>query len=81
MRLLRTVFRLARASRWWINNVDVTVIAEDLRIAPFRKEMTAALAELLDCEQVSVKATTTDGMGFIGKGEGIAVAAVVAVTI
>lgn len=81
MRLLRTVFRLARASRWWINNVDVTVIAEDLRIAPFRKEMTVALAELLDCEQVSVKATTTDGMGFIGKGEGIAVAAVVTVTI
>lgn len=81
MRLLRTVFRLARASRWWINNVDVTVIAEDLRIAPFRKEMTASLAELLDCEQVSVKATTTDGMGFIGKGEGIAVAAVVTVTI
>jgi 2-C-methyl-D-erythritol 2,4-cyclodiphosphate synthase len=81
MRMLLTVFRLARASRWWINNVDVTVIAEDLRIAPFRKEIAEALGAILECEQVSVKATSTDGMGFIGKGEGLAVAAVVTVTI
>lgn len=81
MRLLLRVFRLARASRWWINNVDVTVIAEDVRIAPFRKQIGEALVDLLECEQVSVKATTTDGMGFIGRSEGLAVAAVVTVTI
>lgn len=81
MRLLLRVFRLARASRWWINNVDVTVIAEDVRIAPFRKQIAGALAELLECEQVSVKASTTDGMGFIGRSEGLAVVAVVTVTI
>ena len=81
MRLLLTVFRLARASRWWINNVDVTVIAEDVRISPFRKPMEQALSELLECEHVSVKATTTDGMGWLGRAEGLAVAAVVTVTI
>jgi 2-C-methyl-D-erythritol 2,4-cyclodiphosphate synthase len=81
MRMLLTVFRLARASRWWINNVDVTVMAEDVPIAPYRKQIVAALSGILECEEVSVKATTTDGMGFIGKGEGLAVAAVVTVTI
>lgn len=81
MRMLLTVFRLARASRWWINNVDVTVIAEDLMIAPYRGQIAEALATLLECEEVSVKATTTDRMGFLGRSEGLAVAAVVTVTI
>jgi 2-C-methyl-D-erythritol 2,4-cyclodiphosphate synthase len=81
MRMLLTAFRLARATRWWINNVDVTVIAQDLRIAPYRKQMVDSLSEILECDHVSVKATTTDGMGFIGHGEGLAVAAVVTVTI
>lgn len=61
--------------------MDVTVLAEEIRIAPFRKQIAEALATLLECEQVSVKATTTDGMGFIGRSEGLAVAAVVTVTI
>lgn len=81
MRMLVTVFRMARASRWWINNVDITVIAESVRIAPYRQEIEEALSRVLECEQVSVKATTTDGMGFLGRDEGIAVAAVVTVTI
>ena len=81
MRLLVTVFRMARASRWWINNVDVTIIAQSVRIAPHRQEIERALAEVLECEHISVKATTTDGMGFLGRDEGIAAAAVVTVTI
>jgi 2-C-methyl-D-erythritol 2,4-cyclodiphosphate synthase len=79
--MLVTVFRMSRAERWWINNVDVTVIAEDLRVAPYRSQIQQALGEVLECEQVSVKATTTDGMGWLGKAEGLAAAAVVTVTI
>lgn len=81
MVLLRTVFRLARAWRWWINSVDVTVIAEELRIAPHRQAMTESLSTLLECKQVSIKATTTDHMGAIGRGEGLAALAVVTVTV
>jgi 2-C-methyl-D-erythritol 2,4-cyclodiphosphate synthase len=81
MVLLRTVARLARAWRWWINSVDVTVIAEDVRIAPHREAMTQALSTLLECGAISIKATTTDQMGAIGRGEGLAALAVVTVTI
>jgi 2-C-methyl-D-erythritol 2,4-cyclodiphosphate synthase len=81
MVLLRTVSRLARAWRWWINSVDVTVIAEDVRIAPHREAMTKAISTLLECEAISIKATTTDQMGAIGRGEGLAALAVVTVTI
>lgn len=81
MVILRTVFRLARAWRWWINSVDVTVIAEDLRIAPHRQAMTDSLSRLLECEAVSIKATTTDRMGAIGRAEGLAALAIVTVTI
>ena len=81
MLLLRTVFRLSRASRWWINSVDVTVIAQDVRVSPHREAMTKALASLLECDAVSIKATTTDQMGAIGRGEGLAALAVVTVTI
>ncbi|MGH8925161.1 MAG: 2-C-methyl-D-erythritol 2,4-cyclodiphosphate synthase [bacterium] len=81
MVMLRTVFRLARAWRWWINSVDVTVIAEDVRISPHREAMTKAVSTLLECEAVSIKATTTDQMGAIGRGEGLAALAVVTITI
>lgn len=61
------------------SNVDVTVVAQDVRISPHRHEMRARLAAVLQLpvERVSVKATTTDHMGFIGRGEGIAAIAVV----
>lgn len=61
-----------------ITSVDATVIAEVPRVAPHRDEMIAAIAGALDIPitAVSVKATTTDGMGFTGRGEGIAAIAV-----
>ncbi|MDH3596434.1 MAG: bifunctional 2-C-methyl-D-erythritol 4-phosphate cytidylyltransferase/2-C-methyl-D-erythritol 2,4-cyclodiphosphate synthase [Rhodospirillales bacterium] len=62
----------ARGGR--IVNVDVTVICEAPKLAPHRAHMVARLAELLDLapERVNVKATTTEGLGFTGRGEGIA---------
>lgn len=58
----------------WIEHVDVTLICERPKIAPVREAMAARIAELLglDRSRVSVKATTTEGLGFTGRGEGIA---------
>ena len=59
--------------------IDVTIICESVRIAPHRGAMRERLGELLgvDISAVSVKATSSDGLGFTGRGEGIASAAVV----
>ncbi|MEO7022195.1 MAG: 2-C-methyl-D-erythritol 2,4-cyclodiphosphate synthase [Ktedonobacteraceae bacterium] len=63
---------------WRIGNIDATIIAERPRMGPHIAAMRAHLAEhlRLEIEQVSVKATTTDGLGFTGRGEGIACSAV-----
>jgi 2-C-methyl-D-erythritol 2,4-cyclodiphosphate synthase len=68
-----------RESGYRIANVDATLIAEAPRIAPLVMEMRRVIGEALriDITDVSVKATTTDGMGFTGRGEGVAAAAVV----
>jgi 2-C-methyl-D-erythritol 2,4-cyclodiphosphate synthase len=65
-----------------IANVDVTIIAERPKLAPFRDAMEANIARLLDLPagHVNVKATTTDHLGFIGRGEGICVMAVVLIS-
>ncbi len=63
---------------WHIGNIDATIIAERPRMGPHIQAMRAHLAEHLhlEIEQVSVKATTTDGLGFTGRREGIACQAV-----
>jgi 2-C-methyl-D-erythritol 4-phosphate cytidylyltransferase/2-C-methyl-D-erythritol 2,4-cyclodiphosphate synthase len=60
-------------------NCDLTLIAERPRIAPYRQQLRRALAEVLGLQenQVSVKATTSEGMGWIGRGEGVAALAIV----
>ena len=58
-------------------NVDATLICEQPRIGPHRAEMERNLSEILSA-RVSVKATTNEGMGFIGRGEGVACVAVAA---
>jgi 2-C-methyl-D-erythritol 2,4-cyclodiphosphate synthase len=66
---------------WRANNVDVTVIAELPRIAPYREAMRDALAAALNLTRasVSVKGKTNEGMGWIGRGEGVACIAVATV--
>lgn len=63
---------------WRIGNIDATIVAERPKLAPYIPAMRAHLAEHLHLEvaQVSVKATTTDGLGFTGRQEGIACYAV-----
>lgn len=76
--LLRRVSQMLQERGWQAGNCDVTVVCERPRIAPFVQAMREAIAgELgLPTEAVSVKATTTDGLGFCGRGEGIAAMAV-----
>lgn len=81
MALLRQVVTKAGSAGWQTSHVDVTVVAESIRVAPHRDLIARNLADVLALarDAVSVKATTTDGMGFIGRGEGLAAVAVVAV--
>ena len=66
-----------------ISNVDITIIAEKPKLAPHRDAIQAKIAHLLDLPngRVNVKATTTDHLGFIGRGEGICAMAIVAVEV
>ncbi len=79
LKLLERVRELLRERGWNVGNVDCTVIAEQPRIAPHRDAMRANLARALGVavEEVSVKATTTERLGFTGREEGIAAQAVV----
>ena len=81
MVLLDRVVGLLAAAGHVPRNVDVTVIAQSVRIAPYREEMRHRIADVLaiDVAAVSVKATTTDHLGAIGRDEGIAALAVATV--
>jgi 2-C-methyl-D-erythritol 2,4-cyclodiphosphate synthase len=76
--LLRTAWEQVRSRGWRLANADVVLIGEEPRLAPHRDEMRRRLADALDVapELVSVRATTTDGLGFTGRGEGLAAQAV-----
>jgi 2-C-methyl-D-erythritol 2,4-cyclodiphosphate synthase len=77
--LLRTIWQRAVAAGYSLGNVDATVIAEAPKLAPYIRQMAANIASDLGAgiEQVNVKATTTEGLGFAGRGEGIAALATV----
>jgi 2-C-methyl-D-erythritol 2,4-cyclodiphosphate synthase len=76
--LLKQVTKVVVAAGYSIINVDMTVIAERPRVAPRVRDMRTRLSMALgiDVGQVSVKATTTDGLGTLGRGEGIAAQAI-----
>lgn len=76
--LLRAVAQKISEKGGTVANVDVTIVAEEPKLAPYSDAMRGNLAEDLgiDSARVSVKATTTEGMGFTGRGEGIAAFAV-----
>jgi 2-C-methyl-D-erythritol 2,4-cyclodiphosphate synthase len=74
MGLLRDVVDRVRAAGFAVGHVDATVLMERPRIAPFRAAIRDSLAAVLG--SVNVKATTGEGMGFVGRGEGVAALAV-----
>jgi 2-C-methyl-D-erythritol 2,4-cyclodiphosphate synthase len=76
---LKHAIGLLRERGWQLGNADITVIAEAPKVGPHRDAMRSALAEAMGCDiaQVSIKATTTEKLGFAGRGEGLAAEAVV----
>ena len=78
LRLLAQVVELATARGWAVGNADLTVVAQRPKLAPFLAEMRARLAAVCQVapEAINLKATTTEGMGFAGREEGIACHAV-----
>ncbi len=77
--LLRQVVQLVQAQGLSLGNVDITIIAQAPKLAPHIDAMRELLAADLqaDIGQINIKATTTEGLGYCGRGEGIAVHAVV----
>jgi len=76
--LLREAWTRVREAGWELENADVVLIGEEPRLAPHRDAMRARLAEALGValDRVAVRATTTDGLGFTGRREGLAAQAV-----
>ena len=76
--LLRRVAEMIAGRGWSVVNVDATLLAQKPKIAPYVPQMRQALADVLGLpvEAVSVKATTTERLGFVGREEGIAAEAV-----
>ena len=76
-KLLRGVAAMMQAQRYVVGNVDATIVAQSPKLAPYVAAMRANIAADVGCDpsQVSVKATTTEGLGFTGREEGIAVLA------
>ncbi|MDH2923860.1 2-C-methyl-D-erythritol 2,4-cyclodiphosphate synthase [Nicoletella semolina] len=76
--LLIEAYRQVQKTGYKVGNVDVTIMAQAPKMRPYIDQMRQAIAEDLDCNinQVNVKATTTEKLGFTGRGEGIACEAV-----
>jgi 2-C-methyl-D-erythritol 2,4-cyclodiphosphate synthase len=76
---VRSVMNMLLIRKLRVSNADITVLAESPKVGPVRDQIRRQVAELLEVseEQVNVKATTTERLGFLGRGEGIAAQAVV----
>jgi 2-C-methyl-D-erythritol 2,4-cyclodiphosphate synthase len=79
--LLEEVSEFLREHGWEVRHLDATVICQEPRLSPYRDAMRARLADAVDVAplEVNVKFTTNEGMGFVGRGEGVAVLAVATV--
>lgn len=78
IRLLQRAYEVVKSAGWKLVNADCILVGEQPRIAPVRDAMRARLAGAMGVqpEQVAVRATTTDRLGFTGRGEGLAAQAV-----
>jgi 2-C-methyl-D-erythritol 2,4-cyclodiphosphate synthase len=82
LELLRRVAQLLRDGGWQLVDADCVLVLQEPRVSPLRDAMRAAMADALgvDVERVGLKATTTEGLGLTGRGEGVAAQAVVLLT-
>lgn len=78
---LKKANELIRNRGFYVNNIDVVVLLQQPKIAPYVQKMREKISKLLDIgsERISIKATTTEKLGFVGREEGISVFAVVTV--
>ena len=76
LKLLREAYAAVQRSGWKLVNADVVLIGNEPRVAPVRREMETLLVSTIGEGEVTVRATTTDGLGFTGRGEGLAAQAV-----
>ncbi|WP_019157061.1 2-C-methyl-D-erythritol 2,4-cyclodiphosphate synthase [Robertmurraya massiliosenegalensis] len=78
-KLLIHIWQIIKEKGYELVNADCTIIAQKPKMAPFIEPMKTRIAQLLECDpgQINVKATTTEKLGFTGRGEGIAAQAVV----
>lgn len=79
LKLLALVCSMVEQAGWRVVNVDSTVLAEEPKLAPHLSRMKRSIAEVVGVTdgQIGIKATTNEGLGFVGRGEGIAAMAVV----
>ncbi len=72
--ILNQALEIMKQKHYKIENIDITIVSEEPKINPLRNEIKKRIAELcnLNIEQISIKATTTEKMGFLGRKEGIA---------
>lgn len=77
--LLRRVMEMLRRAGYELGNCDITVCAQTPKLSPYIEQMRACLSEVMgvDITKISIKATTTEHLGFVGRKEGIAAQAVV----
>jgi 2-C-methyl-D-erythritol 2,4-cyclodiphosphate synthase len=77
VKLLREAYEQVRANGWRLVNADVVLIGNEPKLVDVRRQMEMLLSSTLDADgTVTVRATTTDGLGFAGRGEGLAAQAV-----
>ncbi len=81
LELLRKVGILINSKGYVINNLDTIIVAQEPKMAPYIEEMRNNIASVLNIEvdKINIKATTTEGLGFIGTGEGIAAKSIVSI--
>ena len=82
LEMLRGAVARIRAAGWWVQQVDVVVITERPKIGPHREAMQQRLATALEVKpgEISIKGKSNEGMGWIGRGEGLACMAVATLT-
>lgn len=80
--LLKQVYEIVEQKGYTLGNADITIMAEKPKVLPFRDAIQWSIAQVIGCDkdQISVKATTTEKLGFTGRQEGIMASAVVLLT-
>jgi 2-C-methyl-D-erythritol 2,4-cyclodiphosphate synthase len=78
-RFVTAVLEMLGVRKFKVGNADITLLAQSPKVGPYRLEIRRSLAQMLDVteNQVNIKATTTEHLGFIGRNEGIAAQAIV----